>query len=149
MGLINLASNRSFWRGYNYYKDKKVKSYKIIDENIITGVVKGSQIEDYEVEIHLNKPRTSMCTCPYSKEHSNSICKHMVALYFTAFPSEAERIIQEIEDEEKQEREALMNSIVDYVNSLSEEEVRKELIDRMFKEDYEEEDDYDDYWRYW
>lgn len=146
MAIIDLASSRSFWRGYSYYENKRVKSFKIIDENNISGVVKGNQIEDYDVELHLDKPRTSTCTCPYSKDHPKSICKHMVALYFTAFPSEAKRVIQEIQDEEKQERDALMESIVRYVNSMSEEEVRKELIDRMFNENYE---DYDDsYWGY-
>lgn len=59
MAIIDLASSRSFWRGYSYYENKRVKSFKIIDENNISGVVKGNQIEDYDVEIHLDKPRTS------------------------------------------------------------------------------------------
>lgn len=137
MALIDLASNRSFWRGYDYHKNNKVKSFEIIDEETIKGVVRGSQIEDYKVEIHLNKPLTSTCTCPFSQEHSRSVCKHMVALYFAVYSEEAERIIQEIQDEEEFERNALMESIVDYVNSLSEQQVRKMLIDKMFDEDYE------------
>jgi len=27
MGLINLASSKSIWRGIDYYKDEKVKIY--------------------------------------------------------------------------------------------------------------------------
>ena len=71
----------------------------------------------------------------------------MVALYFAVYPEEAERIIQEIQDEEEFERNALMESIVDYVNSLSEERVRKILIEKMFDEEYERYE-YDYYDRY-
>lgn len=145
MKFIDSASNRSFWRGYDYYESNMVKTVQIVDEKTIKGTVKGLQAKEYEVEINLDKPRSSTCTCPFSKEHTRSICKHMVAVYFAAYPKEAKRIIDEIEEEEQQEKDALMKTIVTYVNSLSEEQVRKELTERMFREQYEEDDDY--FWR--
>ena len=140
--LVELASNNSFWRGYNYYESKRVKDFKIIDRNTITGVVRGSQIKDYDVTLDLSRPRKSQCSCPFSSEHPNAVCKHMVAVYFTAFPDEAKRIMQEIEDEEERERKELVDSITEYVNSLSVKEVRQQLINRMIEEETEEDDDY-------
>ena len=45
MGLIEIASNNSFWRGVDYYNNKKVVSYLlviIIRENSIYSICKGS-----------------------------------------------------------------------------------------------------------
>lgn len=42
MGLIELASNNSFWRGVDYYENKKVTVWKKNDEDTYSGTVKGS-----------------------------------------------------------------------------------------------------------
>jgi len=42
MGLISLASSRSSWLGYEYYKDKKVKSHKQTNENEYEGNVQSN-----------------------------------------------------------------------------------------------------------
>ena len=42
MGLIELASSNSFWRGVDYYKSNKVISWKKNDEDTYSGTVKGS-----------------------------------------------------------------------------------------------------------
>lgn len=77
------------------------------------------------------------------------ICKHMVALYLTVFPEKAEEIreYQEEEEsyyeEEEKERdsylEIIREDITNYVNKLSEKEVRQLLINRMVLDLCEEE----------
>ena len=42
MGLIELASNNSFWRGVDYYENKKVTVWKKNDKDTYSGTVKGS-----------------------------------------------------------------------------------------------------------
>ena len=42
MGVISVASSASAWRGYEYYKAKKVKRFKQIGDYEYTGQVKGS-----------------------------------------------------------------------------------------------------------
>lgn len=37
MGLINIASVNSVWRGLDYYKDKKIENYKKISDNEYIG----------------------------------------------------------------------------------------------------------------
>ncbi len=51
----------------------------------------GSENNTYAVKIDILHPRKSKCNCPHADE-KQIICKHMVAVYFTAFPEEAERI---------------------------------------------------------
>ena len=62
------------------------------------------------------------------------VCKHKISLFFTAFPKEAGKYIAEIEEyereEEKREHERY-DQIVKYVNSLSREEMRTELINAL------------------
>ncbi len=63
----------------------------------------------------------------------------MVATYFTIYPDEAERIIkeeQEYEEEEKRLFDEHLDEVREYVNGLSEEEVRAMLIDRLMDEWY-------------
>ncbi len=144
MGILSCASNASAWRGYEYYESKKVISWKKINEEQYEGYVKGNSAEAYRVIIDVKHPRkNSSCNCPYA-DGKKIICKHQVALLFTAFPQEAKNYIEEIEEyereEERQEQEAY-NNIVKYVNSLSKEELRVELINAL-TENYQR----DDYW---
>jgi len=66
-------------RGLVYFYEERVKKIDFIDESTVVGVVEGS--EDYEVKIDIENSRNSTCSCPYE-----DLCKHMVALYFEAFP---------------------------------------------------------------
>ncbi len=107
MGLIDRASGASLWRGYDYYTGKKVLLCKRIDDHVYAGKVSGNGA-DYDVEINLEKPYSSKCNCPHANGR-RIVCKHMVAMYFTAFPKEAERFYEEAvcameEEEERQER---------------------------------------------
>ena len=102
MGLIDLASSNSLWRGVDYYQSKNVKKIKKISDDEYNSIVSGT--EEYNVHIDINHPRKSTCTCPFAAGR-RVICKHMVATFFTIYPEEAERIIKEEQEyEEVEER---------------------------------------------
>ena len=140
MGLIDLASSNSLWRGIDYYQSKNVKKIKKISDDEYNSIVSGT--EEYNVHIDINHPRKSTCTCPFA-DGRRVICKHMVATFFTIYPKEAERIIkeeQEYEEEEERLFEEHLEEVREYVNGLTEDEVRALLIDKLMDEWYN--DDY-------
>ena len=53
MGLIDIASGNSVWRGLDYCKENKVKNYKKINEFEYEGIVSGSNNEKYDVFIYI------------------------------------------------------------------------------------------------
>lgn len=140
MGLIDLASSNSLWSGIDYYQSKNVKKIKKISDDEYNSIVSGT--EEYNVHIDINHPRKSTCTCPFA-DGRRVICKHMVATFFTIYPEEAERIIkeeQEYEEEEERLFEEHLEEVREYVNGLTEDEVRALLIDKLMDEWYD--DDY-------
>lgn len=140
MGLIDLTSSNSLWRGIDYYQSKNVKKIKKINDDEYNSIVSGT--EEYNVHIDINHPRKSTCTCPFAAGR-RVICKHMVATFFTIYPEEAERIIKEEQEyEEIEERlfEEHLEEVKEYVNGLTEDEVRAALIDKLMDEWYD--DDY-------
>lgn len=60
--------------------------------------------------------------------HANGkriVCKHIVALYFTVFPEEADRFLMEVEEELKQHEEyekERMNKLHSYIYGMSKKE---------------------------
>ena len=140
MGLIDLASSNSLWRGVDYYQSKNVKKIKKISDDEYNSIVSGT--EEYNVHIDINHPRKSTCTCPFAAGR-RVICKHMVATFFTIYPEEAERIIKEEQEyEEAEERlfEEHLEEVKEYVNGLTDDEVRAILIDKLMDEWFD--DDY-------
>ena len=136
MGLLDLASGNSLWRGYDYYKDGKVLSTEKTDNCHYAGIVSGSEGAVYEVVIDLSHPKKSTCNCPHA-EGTRRVCKHKVALYFSVFPEEAERVLKEAEEWEAEEEKRLemeYKEIEKYVYSLSKQELREELLWRMIDE---------------
>lgn len=148
MKFLNLASSKSFWRGFDYYESNKVLSWEKIDDQCIKGKIEGSDDQVYDVYIDIGHPRKSYCKCPFA-DGRRVICKHMVALYLTVFPEKAEEIREYQEEEEsyyedeEKERESYLKiireDITNYVNKLPEEEVRQLLINRMVADLYEDE----------
>ena len=130
MGLIEMASDNSVWRGMDYYERKMVCSWKKSGEEAYDGVVSGSEGNKYSVHIDKVHPRKSSCNCPFA-EGRRVICKHMIALLFTAEPKTAEDFLRQVEkwEQEEKERERLhYKELREYVNSLS----KKELQERFF-----------------
>ena len=135
MGLIELASGNSVWRGMDYYNSKKVKSVEKTGPSTYDGTVQGEQL--YHVHIDKENPRKSTCTCPFA-EGRRVICKHMIALYFTAEPKAAEDFLKQVEEWEKEEEKEEQRHYEDlkkYVYSLSKDELRRLYLNALIEEE--------------
>jgi len=86
MSILNSASSQSVYRGYEYYKTNKVISSMQISDYEYEGYVQGSNKEPYYVVINTKHPKKSSCDCPVA--NGNTICKHMVCLFFAISPEE-------------------------------------------------------------
>ncbi|MEG0873511.1 MAG: SWIM zinc finger family protein [Clostridia bacterium] len=129
MGLINMASGSSTWRGLDYYEEKKVSDLKEISQHQYEAIVKGSNHKKYNVFMDIEHPKKSKCNCPHAKDR-NIICKHIVALYFTVFPNEVDRFLKEVEEEQKEyekyEKE-LYKKVAKDMNAMSKSELKEAL----------------------
>ena len=107
MGILNIASSRTVYRGYDYFKHGHVLAYTQLSNFEYEGEVQGTNKTPYHVLINLEHPKSSVCNCPYA--NGNTICKHMIALFFSVSPDELEDyenwIENDYEDEEKYEYE--------------------------------------------
>lgn len=135
MGLVELASIKSVWRGMDYYQKKKVCSCVKTGDGTYDGIVSGSERNRYSVHIDKIHPRKSACNCPFA-DGRRVICKHMIALYFTVEPEAAENFLKEVEKWEREEEEREQRhfkELREYVNSLSKTELREQLYDALIE----------------
>lgn len=133
MSLLTAASGKSVYRGYEYFIENKVLSFNQINDFEYEGVVKGAMQGSYKVYINLNKIRSSTCDCPFAT--GRKICKHMVAVYFTAFPEEAQKYKTELDAyyEEEEEREAELDDMLqNYIRKLSKSELQEALLQVLY-----------------
>lgn len=156
MGMREICSHNSYWRGLDYFENNRVKSINKINEYEYEAEVEGTK--NYHVHLNINHPRKSTCTCPHAAGKS-TICKHKMAVYFSIFPDEAQEAIDErnryYEHLDEREREydkkagEIRKKYKELVDDLSEEEVRKRLVNYMVYDYMENEDDpYDEDDRY-
>ncbi len=148
MGLLDICSHNSYWRGLDYFENKRVKTIKQINSNEFEADVEGTEV--YHVHLDINHPRKSTCTCPHAAGKS-TICKHKVAVYFSIFPDEAQEAIDERNRyyKELEERKSIYDKKVeeatkryrDYIDGLSVEEIKTMLINYMVASYMEDEDD--------
>lgn len=134
MGLLNLASGASAWRGYEYYTNNYIFSVEKLSETEYSGKSKGSGGKLYDIKINVAHPRKSSCNCPHANG-KRIICKHQVALYFTVFPNEAKDYYDEVikyEEEEEKRQEEIDRKVIKYINSLSKEELRNTLYEVLY-----------------
>lgn len=144
MGIINIASGSSCWRGLEYYKENNVEKIEKINENEYKSIVNGSK--KYEVYLNVEHVRKSKCNCPYANG-KRIICKHIVATYFKAFPDEAvnfENEQNELEEEYEKKQEELYDKVIKYLYKMKKEELISEIINIF---DYGPEWIYDDFIR--
>ncbi len=130
MKLLEQASAKAVLKGRNLVESGKVRSMQKLDENTYVGKVDGSHGEVYDVQLDLKRPRYSTCQCAFAKER-HVVCKHMVALFLTAFPEGEMEITKRMEMAEEQEERRLEKRYADlkrYVYSLSKEELRERLL---------------------
>ncbi len=154
MSLIDKASGKSFRRGIDYFERKQVTSCEKVSDKEYNGLVLGGQKNPYFVHIDLNHPLKSECNCKFA-EGRRVICKHMVALYFTVYPEEAQSYIHERDEEikeyeERQLREEnrrdkrykeIYNSLEDY----SKEELQARLANYILEDEESNRYNYDEY----
>lgn len=135
MGLVELASGNSAWRGLDYYNEKKVLSWKKVEQGIYEGIVSGSEGNQYNVRIDKKHARKSTCNCAFANGR-RVICKHMIALYFTAEPNAAEDFMQEAaewEEEEEARKREHYNDMQKYVKSLKKAELQEQLLNALLE----------------
>ena len=133
MGLIEIASGNSVWRGMDYYENKKVLSWDKSGNDTYDGTVSGGDGKIYSVHIDKAHPRRSVCNCAFA-EGRRVVCKHMIALYFTAEPSAAEQFLEQVKEWEKEDDERVRqhyNDLRKYVNSLSKAELQERLYNAL------------------
>lgn len=138
MDLYKSASLQSSFRGYDYFKNKKVISYEKISKVEYKGIVKGSD-NNYDVFINIEHPKkNSSCNCPHA-EGTKITCKHMVALYFTIFPKKAKQFMDEIDEHNRKVEEyydTLDERVQAYIKQMNKSELQQELLDCLYQEDW-------------
>jgi hypothetical protein len=135
MSLLSLASGQSAYRGYEYFRDKKVIRLEQISDTCYTGIVTGSNSTQYKSTIDTEHPRKSQCSCPHAAGR-RIICKHMVALYFTAFPQEGQQYITELEaywKEADQEAERIAEELPAAIHRMKKAELEEALCQLLFE----------------
>lgn len=138
MGLIECASNNSVWRGMDYYEGKKVLSWNKSGDEQYDGVVSGSNGEKYTVHIDKAHAKRSTCNCAFADGRC-VVCKHMIALLFTAEPKQAEDFLKLVEEYEAEEEEREKEHYADlrkYVNGLSKAELQEQLYNALCEIEY-------------
>lgn len=134
MSILDIASAKSIWRGYDYFEQKKVIKVESESKTIIKGLVQGNSQSTYEVIVDLQHPKKSTCTCPHANG-TRIICKHKVAVYFSAFPEEAQRLLDETlayQEEAEKEQEQLEIKVVDFVRKLKKSELQELFLQMLF-----------------
>ena len=138
MGLIDLASNKSMWRGLDYYQNDNVLETHNIGDLQYAAKVRNDAGAIYDVVVNLDKVRNSQCSCPFKKDKPKAICKPIVAAYFAIFPKEADDLQRAYEEWEAgaEEREAQhLKELEEYVNSLSIEDLRSMVLDHILEKE--------------
>lgn len=142
MGIISSASGSSCLRGLDYYKSKKIRDIKKINDIEYTSVASGTK--EYNVYLNLEKSRKSTCSCPLA-DGKRIICKHIVATYFNVVPGSAKEFEDEQNRLQKEYEEYQKNeykNAIKFINRMSKKELVEELI-HIF--DYAPEWVYDDF----
>ncbi len=137
MKIINLASGKSAWLGYEYYQEGKVLSYEKIGDGIYHGKVSGSGNNVYDVVLDVEHPRKTTCNCPFA-DGRRVICKHAAALYFAIFPDDALEYKNEVDSaNEKYEEwlESRIERVIAYVRKLSKKQLQDDLLEILLNSD--------------
>ena len=137
MSLMSCASSASLWKGYNYFLERRATITRHISNSQYEGTVRGSNGATYDVKIDLEHVRKSACNCPHARG-KRIICKHMIALYFTAYPLEAhkyneqlleyERMAEKIEAEEERCQQEIEHKVAEFIGTRSKGDLQTILI---------------------
>ncbi len=134
MGIMELASWKSQWRGHEYFAQGKVLGMKKLSETEYFGIVQGSGEAMYTVRIDLAHPRKSECNCPLA-EGKRIVCKHKVALFLAAFPEEDEKFLRSVEEAEREAeewQEELDRRVRWRISTMKKAELQQALFDVLY-----------------
>lgn len=143
MGLLECASYMSKIRGYDYYKEGKVQNLLQITQSQYSAQVVGNSVTPYDVFIDIAHPRKSKCNCPHAYGR-RIVCKHMLALYFTAFPDEATPICEmklayesqdrydEWDEYDEEEADYISDKVTEYVCNMKKSDLQQALLQVLF-----------------
>lgn len=134
MGLLDVASSASTWRGYEYCTEHKVLALDKVSDTEYMGIVRGSEERQYTAFINVEHPRKSHCDCPFAAGR-RVVCKHQIALYFTAFPKAAQKYKKEVDkyEEEQQYRAEHIDELVEaFINKQTKAQLREILMDVLY-----------------
>lgn len=138
MELYRSASLQSQFRGYDYFNDKKVVSFKHIEDSVYSGKVKASGTV-YDLTIDIEHPKkNSHCNCPHA-EGTKIVCKHMVELYFAIFPVKVKQFMNEIDEHNKKVEEyekELEVKMRKYIKSIPKKELEEALLECLYQVDW-------------
>ncbi len=98
--IQSLCNQKSFARGSQYYKEGRVREFRISGD-AVNAKVKGTR--NYQVEVNHKRDFESTCTCPYDFD---GYCKHIVATLI-ALSKDYEGIMSRSESEEERVENAL------------------------------------------
>lgn len=135
MGLLDLASGKSVYRGYEYYVNNRVLFCEKITDNQYLGSVEGTADEPYEAFVDIVHPRKSYCNCPFA-EGKRIICKHQVAVFFKSFPEEAEKYKRELDsyyEEEEQRYENIEEELAKFLDKCKKTELQEIIWDLLYE----------------
>lgn len=130
MGFLSSAGQKRIFDGYFYQVQGQVLQCSKQSDTVYHGLAQGGGKNIYTVSIDIARPRKSRCTCPFAAK-GTVICKHMAALYFAAFPQEAEAYYREMMadwEEEEQRWEDDLARLMDYVKTMSREDLQQALL---------------------
>ena len=133
MSLMTASSEVSRWRGYEYFKAKRVSNVQKIGEARYSALVSGSENTPYSVTIDLDHVRQSSCTCPHAAGR-RIICKHMIATFFTIFPEEATLYYADVlqaEEDWEDYQEELSEKLAKFVRGLKKKEAQELLLELL------------------
>lgn len=84
MGLLDIASGNSVWRGIDYFNNNKVLKYNKINEAEYDGIVIGSKKKKYNVYLNIEHPRSLKHNCSHEKDKKLfvNILWHFILTYF-------------------------------------------------------------------
>lgn len=134
MSLLSCASGKSVYRGYDYYRSNKVNTIEKVSDGQYKGFVDGSGNEPYEVFVDVNHPRKSHCNCPHANG-KRIVCKHQVAVFFKAFPDEADNYQAELEayyDYEEKRHEDEEYAISEFLEKCNKSELADIIWQMLF-----------------
>ena len=134
MSILTAASSKSAWHGYEYFIEDKIQFVKKLDDTHFGGAVAGSEAEPYAVTIDIEHPKRSTCDCPFA--NGLKVCKHMVAVYFAAFPEEAIKFKAAIDraiEAEEQYQEELPGIIEQYISKLNKSQLRDLALNLIYE----------------